>query len=428
MAAPTDPEASVAERLISLVIQSTWLLWLAGGLYFAGPMMGWTLGTMAAWRLYRGGPGPGPGTGIGPGPVVYLWLGGMMVMLAALLIGHAANSLDAGQTLKSAAGWAKGWALLALFPLAGAVLAIRPVVITRAIARLGVQTLILLPLFLIAPLIGLPQRLFVSPLAVLGGSGPEYFTAVLYTLEPGSGTPRWQFFAPWSPAAGLVAVVHCLCLIGHRGRTGVAAGYAASLAIALLSQSRLALIALLLAWPVTMLVTHCRRPVLWLAASPLALAAGLFAQPLAALAAGLMDDFNGARADSSRVRATLGRIALDRWQHEAPWFGHAIVERGPHLVEYMPIGSHHSWFGLLFVKGIVGAVALAVPLFGSLILSARDCVTSRDAQRAFAMLFVLLLYSFGENLEVLGYLIWPGLLLIGTPARSNRACHAISRS
>ena len=43
-------------------------------------------------------------------------------------------------------------------------------------------------------------------------------------------------------------------------------------------------------------------------------------------------------------------------------FGHGIVERGSHLVEFMPIGSHHTWNGLLFIKGGVGMLALAVPL------------------------------------------------------------------
>ena len=43
-------------------------------------------------------------------------------------------------------------------------------------------------------------------------------------------------------------------------------------------------------------------------------------------------------------------------------WGHGTVERGPHIVEYMPIGSHHTWNGLLFVKGMVGYAGLAVPM------------------------------------------------------------------
>ncbi|UVO52753.1 O-antigen ligase domain-containing protein [Sphingomonas sp. SUN039] len=412
MASPTDHPASLAERLIAGTIAATWVLWLIGGLYFAGPLLGWTLGAMACARLYLGHARP-------PGALVMLWLGGMAVMLVALLVGHIENDLGAAQTLKSVAGWAKGWALLALFPLAGAVLPIRSSVIVRATCRLGAQSLALIPIFAVAPYVGLPKTLWVSPLVVLGGSGPEYFSTILYTFEPGTSAPRWQFFAPWSPAIGFVAAISALIAGEERHRGWRAIGIAAALAMALMSQSRLALVAIVLAWPTAWLVARFARPSTWFAAAPGALLAGFFAQSLLALAQQATSDFNGARAASSRVRATLGRIAVERWRNEAPWFGHGIVERGPHLVEYMPIGSHHSWFGLLFVKGLVGVLALAVPLFGSLILTAVEAGRLHEARRALALLFVLLLYSFGENLEVLGYLIWPGLILIGTAARSD---------
>jgi hypothetical protein len=142
---------------------------------------------------------------------------------------------------------------------------------------------------------------------------------------------------------------------------------------------------------------------------------------LVAFAEQAQSEFAGARAESSRVRAALGRIAVDRWQNEAYWFGHGVVEKGPHLVEYMPIGSHHSWYGLLFVKGLAGAIALAVPMFwtlaGCIVLATR----SRLGQTALAMILVYWLYSFGENLEVLTYITWPALLVIGIAFRQERS-------
>jgi hypothetical protein len=123
--------------------------------------------------------------------------------------------------------------------------------------------------------------------------------------------------------------------------------------------------------------------------------------------------FTAARKDSSRVRAALGRIAKYRWEKEAPIWGHGVVEKGPHLVEYMPIGSHHSWFGLLFVKGIVGFLALALPMawsFGDLTVKAQK---SESAQVGLSMVLVLMFYTFGENLEILAYLFWPGLVMMG---------------
>ena len=417
MATATDPQQTPAERLIARTIGATWLLYAVGGLYIAGPALGWTLAGMACWRLYAG-PALAPELRAPPlGGIVWVWILAMAAMLLALWFGHAANDLSAGQTIKSSIGWAKGWALLAVFPFGAAVLDVRPEIVYRAVCRLGRQTLILIPFFLIAPLAHLPELLYVSPLKVLGGSSDEFFTVMLYTIEPGVGTARWQFFAPWSPAAGMVAVVYILCAIEERDRRWKIVGIVAGVLIALLSASRLALVAIAVVWPLAHIVARLSRPATWWIAAPGVLATGLFAPAVLKFVTQAQADFSGARADSSRVRAALGRIAVTRWRTEAPWFGHGIVERGPHMVEYMPIGSHHSWYGLLFVKGAMGAVALGVPLAYSLIVTGRLALRDPIGRVGLSMLIVLFLYSFGENLEVLGYLFWPALVLIGAAAR-----------
>lgn len=417
MATPTANPLSPAERVISVTIQSTWLLWVVGGLYIAGPALGWILAMMALGTLYLA-PMLAPERRPPPlHPVIWLWMLGMVAMLFILLIGHMNNELGVGKTIKSSIGWAKGWALIALFPLAGAVLPVRAEVIYRAICRLGLQTLILIPLFLIAPYAGLPGLLYVSPLKVVGGSGPEYFAVILYTLEPGTGVPRWQFFAPWSPAAGMVAVIHILCALEDRNLRWKIIGVLAGLMLALLSQSRLALVALAIVWPTAYGFSRLGRSWVWFAAAPTILGFGLLAPQLQNLANNAVNRFTSARADSSRVRAALGRIAVDRWRNEAPWFGHGVVENGPHLVEYMPIGSHHSWYGLLFVKGISGVFALVIPMLATFWMAARLSLFEPVGRVALAMLLVLTLYSFGENLEILSYLYWPALVLIGVAAR-----------
>lgn len=412
----TDPQNS-AEKLIVWTIQGVWAFWALGALYIVGPALGWLLALMAATRLYLA---PGLPVAKRPPPLslaIWAWLAGMGAMEIILLIGHFGHDLGAGQTIKSTIGWAKGWALIALFPLSAAVLEIRAEPIYRAVCKLGLQSLILLPLFIAAPYVGLPGLAYVSPLSVVGGSGPEYFAVILYTIEPGLGTPRWQFFAPWSPAAGLIAVVHVLCAIEERDLKWKATGLVSSVMIALLSQSRLALVAVAIIWPMAFAVSRLRRAWMWFAAAPVILVAGLFAPQLLSLADRAASGFAGARADSSRVRAALGRIAVERWEKEAYWFGHGIVENGPHLVEYMPIGSHHSWFGLLFVKGLSGVFALAIPFAVSLWMAAKLSMSEPIGRVALAMILVLLLYSFGENLEILSYLYWPALVIIGIAAR-----------
>ncbi len=408
MASSADHPQTAAERLISGTIGATWLLWLVGGLYIAGPVIGWLLAALVFCELYLGR------KNFAAVPVtVWLWMAAMAAMLLILWVGHANFSLGAGQTIKSTIGWAKGWALIALFPLAGAVLDIRFAVIVRAVCRLGMWSLLLLPVFLAAPYLGLPETLWVSPLKIVGGPGPEYFATILYTIEPGAGTPRWQFFAPWSPAAGMVALVYIFIAAQEKSVPWRIVGIAGFFGIALLSQSRLALVALLAIAPFVWAVSRLERAWIWWLAAPAVLLVGLFGTELLAFIERLVSDFSEARADSSRVRAALARIALDRWENEAFWFGHGIVENGPHLVEYMPIGSHHSWYGLLFVKGLLGAMALAVPVAVTLVLLGWHARYGEVQRAGLAMILVLSLYSFGENLEILAYLFWPGLVVIG---------------
>lgn len=420
MVAATDPQPHLAERLVTGTIGATWLLWLVGGLYLAGPALGWILALLAARAYYLAPALPPAERPMLLPPTLWAWLGGMAAMLFILFAGHANFDLGVGQTIKSAVGWAKGWALIALYPLAGYVLPIRMEGLARAVCRLGRQTLFLLPIFLAAPFIGLPETLWTSPLKVLGGSGDEYFAVILYTIEPGVGTARWQFFAPWSPAAGIVAVIHFLVARMEPDAKWRWTGYSASLLMALLSQSRMALVALALILPLTYLAGQSRKPYFWFAIAAALLLTSWFGPQLVELAQNLGRDFSSARADSSRVRAALGRIAVGRWQREAFWFGHGIVERGPHMVEYMPIGSHHSWYGLLYVKGLGGVISLAVPMFWTLATTLRKALEGRVGQLGLAMSLTYWLYSFGENLEVLTYIAWPALVAIGISLKPDR--------
>ena len=152
-------------------------------------------------------------------------------------------------------------------------------------------------------------------------------------------------------------------------------------------------------------------------AAPAVFALGIFGPVLIEVIDSAASEFSAARADSSRVRAALGRIAIHRWETEAYWFGHGIVENGPHLVEYMPIGSHHSWYGLLFVKGLLGAVALALPLCATFLVLLVRAQGNQSARTGLGLTLALVLYSFGENLEILAYLYWPALMVIGIALR-----------
>lgn len=409
-----------AEALVWRAIVLTWVFYLFGALYVVGPVLGWLFAALAGLSLYLGPAMRSDLRAAPPPPVVWGWMIGMAGMLIVLWIGHLDWDLGVRQTIKSTVGWAKGWALLALFPLIGAVMPIRREVIARAQCVLGLHTLIALPIMVAAPYIGLPSLIFVSPLKVVGGPGPEYFSVYLYTLDPASWTPRWQFFAPWSPFAGLLGVVMVLFALEEKDRRWMLAGILAGVAMIILSKSRMSLVALVVCTMGPRLLGLIARSWAWGLAAAVA---GVFAfigdrvldAGFAAVAA-----FKAARADSSRVRDTLQRIAEQRWRDESVWFGHGIVDPGPHLVEYMPIGSHHTWFGLLFVKGVAGFACLLVPLVWTAGLSLIDAARGPRGRLPLGLTLMLVILSFGENVEIEAYLLWPALMMLGIHARELR--------
>jgi len=420
MVKTADTCETPAERLIGSTIRLTWVFYGLGALYIVGPVLAWSLAAMVLMGLYLG-PALQPKWHAKPIPLgVWIWIAGMLVMLVALLIGHSNYSLGIAKTIKSTIGWAKGWALMALFPLAGACLNIRPQIIYRACNHLGLQTMLILPFLLVAPYIGLPEILFVSPLKAVGGPGPEFFSVFLYITDPGTGGFRWQFFAPWAPAAGMMGVLIMFCGIEDKDKRWRIAGFIAGLTMILLSKSRMSLVALVIIWPATWCAANMLGPRLWVAASAATTVLGVIFTPLRDMTMHGFQAMRAARADSTRVRDALERIAIDRWHNEAPVFGHGIVERGPHLVEYMPIGSHHSWYGLLFVKGVVGALALVVPMVASLL----ECLVKAQiypvARVALGMMLMMFIYSFGENLEILIYLFWPAMIILGSALRTGK--------
>ena len=98
--------------------------------------------------------------------------------------------------------------------------------------------------------------------------------------------------------------------------------------------SRMGLIVLLLAPIAVWGLSRLTRPWIMVSAALAILLVVLFFEPLSNSLFNLLNDIKSARADSTRVRAALGNIALYRWQSEAYWFGHGVVESGTHLVEF----------------------------------------------------------------------------------------------
>lgn len=391
--------------------------YLLGALYIVAPVIAWTLFAYGLKNYFLAFIHGEYRVSRRVSWVVLLWMAGMLVMLLSLWVGHIKNGIGLGGIIKSTVGWAKGWALLAIFPFIGT-LNIRPELIYRAGCIVGLHTIILFPVFFLAWVLHLPQMLYISPLKVVGGSGPEFFAVVLYELEPGTNVPRWRLFTPWAPAAGFVANIYFIFALNEKDPKWKWIGIAGAIVIVLMSKSRLALVSMgfvpLFVWGMMQLT----KPWMLYVCAAGVTALGTVMVTVLDMVEQVVEGFKSARAESSRVRSALGRIAVHRWRTENYLWGNGVVERGPHLVEYMPIGSHHTWYGLLFVKGIVGFYALAVPMFVSFWYFLFRAYRNNEAKVGFSIVLILFLYTFGENLEVLSYLTWPGLLFIGLGSKT----------
>lgn len=407
------------EKIVVWLILATWPLWLVGALYHAFSLAPWLLAGLAFARRFgllddnHSHCPPLPWT-------IWLWLSSMGVMAVGLIIGHINFDFGPLEILKSLFGWAKGWALMAILPFAGASLKIRPQLLFRATNLLAAQTLLVTPFLMLGATAGLPTVLYLSPFYYIGGASPTFFQVGTHWIDPGSDDVRYRFFAPWGPAAAFVAHTMLVLGLSDRDWRWRLVAIACACVMCWLAKSRLSLVAipvLLLALPV---MSNLWRPLVIAFAGVASTTAALAFPIVKTVVDDASDRFRNARRDSSRVREVLQRIAVHRWWTEAPLFGHGQVERGSHLVEFMPIGSHHTWNGLLFVKGAVGWLSLAVPMAVTFAVLLAKAQRDRVALAGAGFLMVFILNSMGENMEILAYLGWSGFLLLGLALKRRR--------
>ena len=309
---------SLPESLCFWTYVLTWPLYLVGALYIVGPALAWTLLILIGISAYLGSAIRPDLALAGPVPlVVWSWIGGMAVMLIALWAGHLNWDLGLGLMIKSSVGWAKGWAMIAIFLLIGAVLQIRREVLIRGQNIVGLVTVLLFPLMLVAPYVGLPSQLFVSPLSATGGPGPEYFSVYLYTLDPETWTPRWQFYAPWSPFAGLLGVTMAIFALEDRKRFWMICGLLGGIVMIYFSKSRMSLVGLAACVIIPRLMPLLKTTRAWLALAGLASLLAIFGSAVLDSIRGTVEGFKNARLSSSRVRDTIQSIGYHRWQTEA---------------------------------------------------------------------------------------------------------------
>ncbi len=404
---------NLPEKLVWYYILGTYIIYFMGAQYVLAPLLCYVLLFYVLKKWWNQTAQTPPEERVKFTPSNWLWIVAMFIMHIALVMGHIDFEMGLPQIIRSTVnGWLRSWALLALFPLA-AHLDIRPKLIYRAICILCVQSLILIPLGYLFSVAGLPSKLYTSPLQAFGG-GSLYNVNLLYQYDSEGGQTRLFLFAPWAPALGMIGNMYFALAQHDDNKKWRLWGMIGAAAMAVSSVSRLGIIALPLVPLAVWGLTNFLKPWVIFASGFASLGLGMFAPALIEFLEAVRTQFTQARASSSHVRDLLNSLAVYRWRTDAPIWGHGVLEtEGPKVVERMPVGSHHTWFGVLFLHGIVGFFALAIPLIWTFLEMLIKAQHSQIAKVALSFLILLFLFAFAENFQELAYLYWPCLIVMG---------------
>lgn len=401
------------EKVVWYYILGTYGFYFLGAQYIFAALMAWFLILYLVKKRWNQKESTPPEEKVTIPSTVWVWIIFLSILELILIIGHLDFDLGVAKIITQSISFARTWALWALFPLIGC-LNIRPQLLYRAVCILCLQSLVFILVGYVGLVLHLPGTLYTSPLWFLGRSDEKFYQVHLYQFDYENNQFRLPLFTPWAPALGLVGNIYFFLARQESNKKWRWIGMIGATAMIVVSVSRLSVLCLPTVLLLNWVSLHFTQPILQIQAGVVSFFAGIFVPVILNFVETFRDQVNSFRPDSSRVRETLGRMALDRWWNEAPLWGHGALEtQGPKVTGLVPIGSHHAWFGLLYSYGLLGFIAFLVPLLWSFIDLFNKLQKSTAAKVGFSVLLVIFIFTFGENIETLAYLYWPGLVLMG---------------
>jgi O-Antigen ligase len=407
---------NVAERVIWYTIVLSYPLYLLGLVFPVNTTLPWLLLINVGTRFWQQSDRTPLADRVRIPAIVWVWVIATLTLLLAMLTGLMDFGYDQKELIRSSLSWCRDWALYPICFTLGSCLRVRPQIVYRAVCHLCAQSIVALGIGVAAFVAKVPELIYNSPIERLTQNGKLFYEVRLYVVDVDSSGVRFTLFAPWAPALGLVACVYLLLALqeAHKGWRTI--GIVGATAMLLGSVSRAAFIFLPVSIVLIWVWVAANRAYLQLVVGFLLFWLGLLSFQVTQALELAIEGFIGARKSSSQLREVIQRMSLERWA-EAPIWGHGKEMPGPKVLKGMPLGSHHTWVGLLFNQGVVGFTAILVASASTVILLAMQAKVDRLARVALAIMLVLIFTSMGESMEKLAYLIWPALVVVGMAFR-----------
>lgn len=390
------------EKVVWYSAIATYGLYFLGAQYIFLPAIAWLLTLFLCKKWYQQEKITIP-------VAVWVWIFAMLVMEFALIMGHIDFDLGLVKIIFSSVNnWTRQYALLALFPLVGC-LQIRPQIVYRAVCIICLQSLFFILLSYLIFVFHLPQIEYISPLAILGGGSDELYSVDFYEIEYGTNILRLKLFAPWCPELGMIANIYFFLALQESDKKWRMIGIIGAIAMVIGTFSRAAILCLPIVLIFGLILQHSAQPITHIIMGIVAFVASILTPQISNFLQAFREQFDSFRASSSEVRGLLINLALDRW-YEAPLWGHAVFV--PWL-NTPGIGTHHTWVGLLFIRGIVGFSAFLFPLLWSFATLVYQAYKSSDARVGIMIISVIFLFGSVIDVTYIAHIYWLGLLMLG---------------
>ena len=412
---------NLPEKLVWYYIIGTYIIYYLGAQFVLAPLLAYFLAFYLIRKWWNQTEETPLDERIIISPSIWVWIIAIVVIEVVLIIAQLNFQLGITQIISSSIGLSRRWALLALFPLAGC-LNIRAKLIYRATCILGLQSLIIILIGTLASLVNIPNIEYISPLKVFGGGNEPYVVTLFHSIVG----ERSYLFALWSTYLGMLSNIYFWFACQEYDQKWRRIGVFSSVILIIASGSRAAILSIPLVFILVWFLTNLLRPKVHFGLAFSSFCLGILSPRLINLLEIVKNKFVNYRgsdsADSLKLRNTIYRVTIARWWSDARIWGHGLIAdygHGPPITYGIPLGTHHTWLGILYAYGLVGFISLVIAFSWSFIDLVIKAQTYELAKVGLSIIIIMLIFSFSEIIDVFAYIYWPGLVILGQALQGN---------